>query len=672
MVKGEKEMTKTRRNILLSAFAVVVLAMAVLMLSFAFAPSGAKAEQPTYQNSQADKTRVVATTTTDSNQVSLELINDTQESSTRAFYSTPININSNHLYMEVEIKQMNLDGGIRLNLLSSYDDYPLEGYGDGFCLEIWDETAWGYPEFSNLRADSYVYNKTSSTWVRKGVNRFYGNCLQTDPKYYDPDNQVYPKFYIHAWEWEGTVTVHFGADRDGVLNENNAWGAQFALTETASFNPANCQLMISNRIDSSRAHSYAVNNKIDLSVWNYSDSEIKSINVSDAITNIDTANTQSVSLADYFSYTKFFGQSNDVTLSYNSNNSELATVVGSNLNFATKKEGTVDVTASYGSLSKTVTFDVSYSGNYDISYDLGEGATATNPDTYNKLSEDITLINPTKEGYTFAGWTGTGLEEPTMVVTISQGSTGDRSYTATWNPNPKSLTATYSENIIKGNKINPQAISITLTYTDDSTDSVSAGAVTYWYGGQEIQDAINYVFDVVGPLAITVKYNGLEATMNVNVVYEEYSITYELNDGTVDGTNPVSYTEGDEDITLINPTKEGYTFAGWIGTGLEEPTMEVIIAQGSTGNRSYTATWTENNDGGNDGDQGGDVTPPPAGDDNDGGENDPETAPDTTPEDSPSDDDMGCGSSISGIAGISAIATLVGGAILAVKRKKED
>lgn len=42
----------------------------------------------------------------------------------------------------------------------------------------------------------------------------------------------------------------------------------------------------------------------------------------------------------------------------------------------------------------------------------------------------------------------------------------------------------------------------------------------------------------------------------------------------------------------MNPTKNGSTFAGWTGTGLSGATMTVEIAKGSTGTRTYTATWT--------------------------------------------------------------------------------
>ena len=78
----------------------------------------------------------------------------------------------------------------------------------------------------------------------------------------------------------------------------------------------------------------------------------------------------------------------------------------------------------------------------------------------------------------------------------------------------------------------------------------------------------------------------------MTLVPATYTITYDLAGGTVATENPATYTIESSDITLNNPTKDGYTFAGWTGTGLDAATETVTITQGSTGNRTYTATWT--------------------------------------------------------------------------------
>lgn len=155
---------------------------------------------------------------------------------------------------------------------------------------------------------------------------------------------------------------------------------------------------------------------------------------------------------------------------------------------------------------------------YLITYNLDGGTLASpNPISYTALTPAFTLHNPVKEGYSFAGWTGTGLTGPTMTVTIPAGSSGNRRYTAAWTP------------------------------LDDP---------------------------------------------------EQYTITYDLAGGSLAAPNPGSYTSRTESFTLHNPTRSGYTFAGWTGTGLTVPTVTVTIPTGSSGNRSYTATWTANSSGG--------------------------------------------------------------------------
>ena len=95
-------------------------------------------------------------------------------------------------------------------------------------------------------------------------------------------------------------------------------------------------------------------------------------------------------------------------------------------------EATTTVTITKGS-----TGDRSYTANwevieYTITIDLEEGELEqgkSNPETYD-VEDNITLNNPTKEGFRFIGWTGTNGNEPAMNVTISKGSSGDKYYKA--------------------------------------------------------------------------------------------------------------------------------------------------------------------------------------------------------------------------------------------------
>ena len=83
---------------------------------------------------------------------------------------------------------------------------------------------------------------------------------------------------------------------------------------------------------------------------------------------------------------------------------------------------------------------------YSITYDLAGGHMPTgqsNPDTYSDQTATFTLNNPVREGYHFDGWTGSNGATPDTTVTITKGSTGDRSYTANWTPINYNITYHY-------------------------------------------------------------------------------------------------------------------------------------------------------------------------------------------------------------------------------------
>ena len=89
-----------------------------------------------------------------------------------------------------------------------------------------------------------------------------------------------------------------------------------------------------------------------------------------------------------------------------------------------------------------------------------------------------------------------------------------------------------------------------------------------------------------------------DMTLTAQWTLDRYTISYNLNNGTATG-NPDSYTVESDAITLNTPTRPGYTFTGWSGTGLDgENNMTVTIEKGSTGERSYTAHWRYNGGGG--------------------------------------------------------------------------
>lgn len=233
-------------------------------------------------------------------------------------------------------------------------------------------------------------------------------------------------------------------------------------------------------------------------------------------------------------------------LDYNSTTPSLAGTLNAQKGYEfagwSKKVG--DSVTENVEIAEKVTEDVEYIANwntieYTISYELNGGTLGnnengnpiTNPTSYTIETENFTLNNPTRTGYTFKGWTGISLTETnengetidklTKQVTINKGSTGNRSYIANW-----------------------EAIEYTITYNLD--------------GGKLLEGANN-------PEKYTIETN-----------------TFTLN-------NPVKtgYTFKGWTGTDLTQTNES-------GEIVDKLTEQVTIEKGSTGNREYTANWQEN------------------------------------------------------------------------------
>ncbi len=91
--------------------------------------------------------------------------------------------------------------------------------------------------------------------------------------------------------------------------------------------------------------------------------------------------------------------------------------------------------------------------------------------------------------------------------------------------------------------------------------------------------------------------NNLSGTINhafgTNLQARTFSISYNLAGGSLPSgqSNPTSYTDFSNPITLVNPVRENYEFLGWTGSNGTTPQLNVTIPSGSSGNKSYTANW---------------------------------------------------------------------------------
>ncbi|MCR5444161.1 MAG: InlB B-repeat-containing protein [Bacteroidales bacterium] len=219
---------------------------------------------------------------------------------------------------------------------------------------------------------------------------------------------------------------------------------------------------------------------------------------------------------------------------------------------------------------------------YPITYDLAGGSVAiANPATYTWATGSFTLTNPTREGYTFAGWTGTGLNGPTMTVTVANHSHGDRYYTATWTP----ITYNLSYNLGGGSVATPNPDTYTIETPDFTLNNPTREGYTFaGWTGTGLDAATQTVTIAQGSTG--------HRSYTANWTPIVYNITYDYGIDGVSASNPATYTIETPTFTITNPSEPtGYFFLGWTGTGLDAATQTVTIAQGSIGDRSYTATW---------------------------------------------------------------------------------
>ena len=195
---------------------------------------------------------------------------------------------------------------------------------------------------------------------------------------------------------------------------------------------------------------------------------------------------------------------------------------------------------------------------YTITYDLAGGTAEGNPDTYTVETETFTLKNPTRPGYIFSGWSGTGLTgENNLTVTIEKGSTGNRSYTAHWRYNGGGSSG-YSYYTIKatagaGGSISPSGnVSVregrdqTFTITPDKGYAVANVKID----GKSIGAVKSYTFENVSRThtieVIFMKANGNPQTgVFVDVAtgsYYEDAVDWAVENGITKGTDDTHFS----------------------------------------------------------------------------------------------------------------------------------
>ncbi len=305
-----------------------------------------------------------------------------------------------------------------------------------------------------------------------------------------------------------------------------------------------------------------------------------------------------------------------------------ASTTSSSWTFSTYKSKT-GYTGSSTTLSLYATWTpITYSITYDYA---GGSVSTTNPTTYTIASSTFTLNNPTRSGYSFAGYTGTGLSSPSTSVSIPSGSTGDRSYTATWTPDTYSVTYNGNGNTggsTPGSQTKTYGVNLTLRsntgnlvregYDFEGWNTNSSGTGTSYAEGGSYTANSGITLYAKWKARTDTKYTVEHYKQNINGTYPSRPTNTQNYTGTTDTsvtpsyrsytgfTSPAKQTatiKGDGSLVVVyRYTRNSYTLTTAKGTGIASTSGDGSVKYEGTKTVSATVKpgytwsgWTSNN-----------------------------------------------------------------------------
>ncbi len=220
---------------------------------------------------------------------------------------------------------------------------------------------------------------------------------------------------------------------------------------------------------------------------------------------------------------------------------------------------------------------------YTIDYELNGGALEagkTNPATYTLETAAFRLEEPTRTGYTFAGWTGSNGTTPQTDVGIAQGSIGNLHFEANWTANGYKILYTG----VEGADVSTFP---TKHVFGKDTAIPNPTKTDYSFVGWKVNGSAAARDLTLSGTAYTADIT-LEATWTAN----EFTITYSGVEGADVSTFPTKHVFG-KDTAIPNPTKTGYGFAGWKVNGSAAARDLTLSGTAYTADIALEATWTK-------------------------------------------------------------------------------
>lgn len=192
--------------------------------------------------------------------------------------------------------------------------------------------------------------------------------------------------------------------------------------------------------------------------------------------------------------------------------------------------------------------------NYSITYNLNDGVNhGSNPSTFNVESSTLNLLDPTRTGYSFEGWFENADLETSGISQITTGSTGNKEVYAKWSVTSYSVTYQLNEGTNDG--ANPSTYTIESSPITFSNPTRSGYTFEGWFENSDLLTSGITQIDTgtIGNKTVYAKWSSPN----------DFNVTYDLNGGINNESNPATYNISSSTITLASPSRSGYTFDGW-------------------------------------------------------------------------------------------------------------
>lgn len=226
---------------------------------------------------------------------------------------------------------------------------------------------------------------------------------------------------------------------------------------------------------------------------------------------------------------------------------------------------------------------------YNITYDLNGGMeTKYLRKRYTSNFSMLSLYGPpSKDGYGFAGWTGSNGTDPEENVTVNSGTTGDLHYKANW--------AFLGDANLDGkiNLVDVRAFnrylngySVSSKFRKDVADVNRDGKVDYL----DLDNVFRYVSTLGTAVEVPIDY----------IPDKIYNITYDLGGGAFVNDDGDGYEARDKYFekssvrNIPTPEKTGYTFLGWTGSNGDTPQTNFMYNTDKLEDLHYIANWQQN------------------------------------------------------------------------------